>query len=158
MKTCNPTLRSALLIGVAVFLILTLFPAAAADAAPPIPAVVQKGFDLWSERKAATWAMDIWKVGGLLENDGKPSTLSRYFGRLDRTIGDFKSFEAVDAKQIGQSSEILYVTLKFEHAVIYGRFLMYRTDKDWVVQNMDFTTRPEAIMPWLAFTGENYAD
>ena len=43
----------------------------AVDANPVVPAVVQKGFDLWAERKAATWAMDIWKMGGLMESDSK---------------------------------------------------------------------------------------
>ena len=67
------------------------------------------------------------------------------------SLGNYKSLEeATDAKQIGQASQILYVTLRFEHAAIYGRFLCDRTDRDWVVQNMDFSTRPEAVMPWLA--------
>jgi len=39
----------------------------------------------------------------------------------------------------------------FERGIVYARFLVCRADKDWVVQTMDFNTKPEAIMPWLTF-------
>jgi len=155
MNIAKSMLRSALLIGVAGFFTLPL--AVASDPPAQIPAIVQKGFALWAEKNAASWAFDAWKIGGLLEGDSKPATLSAYFGRLDQTIGNYKSYEAIDVKPVGRASEILYASIQFEHAAIYGRFLLYRTDKNWVIQNMDFSAKPEAIMPWLAFNGENYA-
>jgi hypothetical protein len=48
--------------------------------------------------------------------------------------------------------------VNFEQAAVYGRFLLYRADKGWVVQNMDFSPKPEAIMPWLAFEGGTYGE
>jgi hypothetical protein len=149
---------SPLAIALACFFMLPLLQATAADAPPQVPDIVQKGFDRWAEKGAASWAMDIWRIGGLLENDSKPGTLSRFFGRLDSSIGNYKSYEAINAKPIGRNSQILYLALHFERAAIYGRFLLYRTDKGWVIQNMDFSAAPEAIMPWLAFAGENYGD
>jgi hypothetical protein len=48
--------------------------------------------------------------------------------------------------------------MNFERSAIYARFMLYRNDKAWVLQNMDFNPRPEAIMPWLAFEGTNYSE
>ena len=48
---------------------------------------------------------------------------------------------------------IFYLSMIFDCGVVYASFLVYRAEKDWVVQNMDFNTKPEAIMPWLAFEG-----
>ena len=62
----------------------------------------------------------------------------------------------IQTKRISQNATVLYLCINFDHAVMFGRFMMYRTDKDWVVQNMDFSPRPEAMMPWLAFEGESY--
>ncbi|MDB6020656.1 MAG: hypothetical protein JWQ04_513 [Pedosphaera sp.] len=128
--------------------------AAGADLA--VPAVVQNGFRAWGKQEISSYALDIWKKGGLLEDDKKPATLANYFSKIDRTLGNYKSYDLVDGKRINQSTEILYLAINFEHAAIYARFQLYRTDKDWVVQNMDFSPKPEAIMPWLAFEGTNY--
>ncbi len=75
---------------------------------------------------------------------------------MNRTIGNFKSFEVIDTKRVNQTSQIIYLSVNFERAAIYGRFLLYRTDKNWIVQNMDFSPKPEALMPWLAFAGGTY--
>jgi len=122
----------------------------------PVPAVVQNGFNAWAKNRNASWAFDVWKMGGLMEQDKKPVTLSRYFFQMDQILGNYQTYEVVDTKRIGQNSAVLYVSVNFAHAVMFGRFMVYRTDKDWVVQNMDFSARPEAIMPWLAFEGESY--
>ncbi len=68
------------------------------------------------------------------------------------------TFEQIDTKPIGARSRIVYLSIHFQRAAIYARFLVYRTDKDWVVENMDFRPKPETIMPWLAFSGVDYAE
>jgi hypothetical protein len=136
-------------------------PAVAQDAsalAPSItvPSVIERGFQMWAKQANASYALDIWKKGGLLEDDKKPNSLGNYFSRIDRTLGNYKSYETISAKKINQSSQIIYIAINFERATVYSRFLMYRSDKNWVVQNMDFSTKPEAVMPWLAFEDVNY--
>lgn len=86
-----------------------------------------------------------------MESDSKPGAQADTFRQLDRTIGSYKSYDIIETKRLSKSSQILYLAMNFEHAVVYARFLLFRTDKDWVVQNMDFSVKPEALMPWLAF-------
>jgi hypothetical protein len=62
----------------------------------------------------------------------------------------------IETKRFSQNSEVIYLSVNFAHAVMFGRFLLYQTDKDWVVQNMDFSPKPEAMMPWLVFEGGTY--
>lgn len=149
--------RSALVIVVACCCVLPQFQAGAADSNAQAPAIIQDGFSLWA-KKGVSYAFDAWKIGGLMEDDAKPGSLSRYFGRMDRAVGNFKTYEVIETKRINSSSQIIYLSLNFERAAVYGRFLLYRTDKDWVVQNMDFSPKPEAIMPWLAFAGGAYGE
>ncbi len=129
--------------------------AAFGDADTSIPPIIQDGFKAWTDKGFAYNALDLWKKGGLLDTDPKTMQLARYFSSLDHTIGKFKSFERIDSTTVGQSSRILYLAINFEHGAVYARFLLYHTDKDWVVQNMDFNSKPEALMPWLAFNGGN---
>jgi hypothetical protein len=91
-----------------------------------------------------------------MEGDSKVTSQSNYFRRLYRTAGNYKSYEVIETKRISQTSEIIYLSVNLERAAIYARFVLYRTDKDWVVQNMDFSSKPEAIMPWFAFQSVSY--
>ncbi|MCX6903723.1 MAG: hypothetical protein NTW03_09655, partial [Verrucomicrobia bacterium] len=139
-----------LAIGIGCGLIWSSLRAVAADSALPVPPLIQSGFTLWA-KGGVEIALNLWEKGGLMEGDNKVAVQSAYFKRLDRAIGNFKSFEVIEAKKIGQTSQIIYLVINFERGAVFGRFVFYRTDKSWVVQNMDFSTRPEALMPWLSF-------
>jgi hypothetical protein len=126
--------------------------AGANTANPPVPAIIQAGFAEWARGGAAA-SLEVWKKGGLMEGDRKVVAEASYFKRLDPAIGGFKGFDAVQTQSISSSSELAYIAINFQRAVVYGRFLLYRTDQDWVVQNMDFNIKPEALIPWLALPG-----
>ena len=156
MNITKTFLRVALILGI-VCGGFALPVARAADSDASIPTIIQNGFKSWAA-KDASYAFDIWKMGGLLENDSKPAKLAGYFARMDRTLGKCISCELIESKRIGDSSRTVYMSINFEHAAVYARFLMYRPtkDKDLVVQDMDFSPKPEAIMPWLSFAGQDY--
>ena len=134
---------------------------AAASAADPnqgLPALIEAGFQAWTKGGGIDAILMTWQRGGLLEGSNKAATEARYFRNLMPTLGNYKSHELIHSKAISRASQVVYLSINFERGVVYGRFLVYRTDKDWVVQNMDFSERPETIMPWLAFEGEKAAD
>lgn len=158
MKITKVMLLFLLSMGIGFCCLFQVSPARAAASDVSVPAILQDGFNVWAKKGASTYAFDVWKKGGLLEADKKPTTLTAYFNRLDRTVGNYKGFEFIEGKRISPSSEIIYISIKFERATVYGRYLVYLTEKGWVVQNMDFSLKPEAIMPWLAFAGETYSE
>jgi hypothetical protein len=135
------------------FVLFLVYSAVAESLAP----IVQTGFAAWA-KSGADLALDAWQKGGLLEGDNKVAGQSGYFRRLDRLVGNFLSYETLETKSVGQNSQILYLSINFQRGAVYARFHLYRSDKGWVVQNMDFSTRPEALMPWLAFAGTNYGE
>jgi hypothetical protein len=150
-------LRSNLLRAIGCLGMLWLMPAVEAAAKPSVPPVVQDGFTAWN-KGGAILAFDVWRKGGLLEDNGKVASQSGYFKRLDQALGNYRSYDVVESKSIGVNSQILYLSMDFERGAVYARFLVYHTGKAWVVQDMDFSTKPEAIMPWVAFQGVNYAE
>jgi hypothetical protein len=157
MNISKSMFRSALVLGFGCCCLLAFLYAGKAGGAPDqLPAVLQNGFAAWAKNRNASWAFDAWKIGGLLEQDGKPATLSRFFAQMDQILGDYRSYDVIDTKRIGQNSEVIYLSVNFAHAAVFGRFMVYKADKDWVVQNMDFSPKPEAIMQWLAFEGGTY--
>ncbi len=130
--------------------LLAPVPACAANPGPPAPDVVDAGFSLYAKAGAGL-ALDTWRKGGLAEADsGKVATQLSFFRQTDRTLGNYRAYEVVQSRRIGASSRIFYIAINYQRGAVYARFLVYQTDKDWVVQSMDFSLKPEAIMPWLA--------
>ncbi len=89
-----------------------------------------------------------------MEGSSKAASQAGFFRGLSRGLGNYKSHEVIQSKEVSHASQVIYLSINFERGVVYGRFLIYQTEKDWVVQNMDFSERPEAIMPWLAKEGD----
>ncbi len=75
------------------------------------------------------------------------------FKQIERYFGKYKSYEWIDTKEIGASSKIVYLTMTYERGAAFASFLVYKGEKDWIIQNMDFNTTPATIMPWLAYSG-----
>jgi len=157
MNSNKILLKSVLVVSVVCSCLSTTFSGSSAETNTFVPPIIQDGFAMWAKRDPS-YAFEVWRKGGILEFDRKISVLSNYFKNLERTTGGYKSYDTIVTKQISQRSETVYVAVNFEHCAIYARFMLYRDDKGWVVQNMDFNSKPESIMPWLAFEGTDYSE
>ena len=133
-------------------------PVEGAASSQAVPAILEAGFQSWAKGGGVDAILNNWERGGLMEGRNKAAVQARYFRNLSSTLGNYKSHEFIQAKAVSQASEVIYLSINFERGVVYGRFLMYKTDKDWVVQNMDFSERPVAVMPWLAVQGDTGND
>jgi hypothetical protein len=154
VNVLKTTVRSALVLSLASVFLSPFAQPLAAAANVPVPAVIQAGFDLWTKGGAVDVVLAEWQKGGLMEGDSKAAAQADYFRRVNRAAGSYRGYELLQAKPIGRSSQVIYLSINFERGAVFARFLLYRADKNWVVQNVDFSSRPEAVMPWLAYEGE----
>ncbi len=123
---------------------------AAAEPNPALPPVVQGGLTLLASGGPQP-AIESWCQGGILErNEGANLAAEQRLKRLAGLLGNYRSYELIETRELGRTSQLLYLALNFERGALYARFLVCRTDRQWVVQSLDFDTQPEAIMPWLA--------
>jgi hypothetical protein len=129
----------------------------AAEAAPPLPPIIEAGFAVWTKGAAMDGVFNVWQKGGVLEGDSKGAGQANYLRTVIQLAGNYVSHDVLQTKLIGRSSKVIYMEIEFDRAAVYARFLVYRTEKGWVVQSMDFSTRPEALMPWLAIEGDRNA-
>ena len=154
MNNISAMVRFAWVLSIGCGCVWPLGRAAAAESNASIPPVLEAGFTLWAKGGGVDVVLSEWQKGGLLEGDNKAIAQADYFKRINRIVGNYQAYELLERKAIGRTSAVIYLSLNFERGAVYARFLLYRTAKTWVVQNMDFSTKPEAVMPWLAFEGE----
>ncbi|MGA2867170.1 MAG: hypothetical protein ABSF95_22055 [Verrucomicrobiota bacterium] len=154
MNILKTTVRSALVLSLAWAFSSPFAQPVAAEVKGSVPAVIQAGFDLWSKGGGVDVVLAEWQKGGLMEGESKAAAQADYFRRVNRAAGSYRGYELLQAKAIGRRSQVIYLSINFERGAVFARFLLYRADESWVVQNMDFSSRPEAVMPWLAYEGE----
>ena len=130
----------------------------AADGNAPLPLIIQSGLDSWTKGGGPDGAMYVWQKGGLFENSRRSGEMSSRLRQLNQALGSYLNYEVLRADSIGKSSEVLYLAMNFQRGAVFARFVLYRADKSWVVQDLDLGTRPEAIMPWMSFAGERSGD
>jgi hypothetical protein len=147
MKLTKALVRSVLTLCIGCGCVLPLVVALAADSASSIPPVLQAGFDSLQKGQISP-AITAWRQGGLLEKSSS-ALYFNYFTEAQSAIGTYRSYDWITTKSVGNNSKVIYLSINYERGAIYARFLLYLA-KDWVVQSMDFNTRPEALMPWLA--------
>jgi hypothetical protein len=114
----------------------------------PLPTSVERGIQLLKNAGPGP-AVEAWREGGMLEDSGRTQNDVARFKALIRPLRNYQSYEVVEVKEIGKTSKILYVAMAFERGILYGSFLVWKSEHGWIVQRTDFSTRPENIMPWL---------
>ena len=122
--------------------------AAAGDLSTSVPSAVEKGLHLLKTAGASV-AFDAWCQGGLLAQDAAAKEQLKKFKEVIGPLKEYRSYEVIQVKEIGKSSKILYLSMSFVGGVLYTSFLIWKSDRDWLVQHLEFNTKPEIIMPWL---------
>jgi len=111
--------------------------------------VIYAGLELYTSGGVVP-AFERWLQGGIKERQDviNKQTIDS-FKYTASFIGNYKNYEQLAVKDIGKSSKIYYLSLNHERGVIFARFHVYQTSRSWVVQNMDFNTQFESILPRL---------
>ncbi len=153
MNITKTLIRSTLALGIGACLILPFMDAAKADADGTLPPVIQSGLALYASGGPDV-AVSAWEKAGPLERNKQAEDFADEFKQLEKSVGHYRSFELIETKEIGKPYKVYSLSMNFERGAVFGSFQVYKTTKDWVVENMDFDTKPEAIMPCLVHSVE----
>jgi hypothetical protein len=124
-----------------------------AQRASSLPPLIESGLAVYASGGPGP-AILSWRKGGPSAGDKEAVETADELKQLEKSLGHYKSYDLIERKEISKRSEILYLSLNFERGAVFANFLVYKTSKDWVVQNMDFNTEPTLIMPWLGSVRE----
>lgn len=138
--------------GIVACFVIPYFLTAKAEPNSPIPPIVQAGLAVYASGGADP-ALSVWRKGGALDNEKSSEDHLDELKHWEKSIGHYKSYELIETKDIGTASKVFYLAMNFERGAVYASFVVYKTRKDWVVQSMDFDTKPEEILPWFARNG-----
>lgn len=125
-----------------------LFLRAADNDQIPLPAIVKAGLAVFASGGAEP-AMSVWRKGGPAAGERVLAEQLEDLIDLVKPLGNYRSYEVIDTKEITRSVKLIYLAMNFERGAAYARFQVYHANKDWIVQHVDFDAKPWALMPWL---------
>ena len=93
-----------------------------------------------------------WRKDSSLLPPGKASVALRGFRFND---GEYQGFELIATQDITQRTRVIYLVLNYERQPHFIKFLTYRTDKEWIVLQLDLNVDVTAMETALANTPHN---
>lgn len=121
----------------------------AAERDDNIPAVIVAGLKEYKTGGAES-AIKAWVKGSSMEkNIDDALSQANSFKKIEEFYGNYLAYHLIDIVNITETSRIVSISMNFEKGPVFARFLAYKTDKDWILVNFDFNTKPEIILPGL---------
>src|SRR5437016_10301281 len=112
MKISKSIVVPVLVIGIALGIAEPFRRSHGADARISLPPVILSGLSAYASGGPEV-ALNAWRKGGPLELDEKARGQLDDFKHLEKPFGNYKTYELIDSKEIGNRSKLLYLTLNF---------------------------------------------
>ena len=148
MNANKSLIRIALILSIACCSILPFLWAADGDLNASVPSIVKVGLAVYASGGPDP-ALGAWRKGGPSEIDPRAGAQAEDFKQVEKSFGNYKSYELIETREVCRTSKTVYLSMNFERGAVYASFLVFKTSKDWVVQHLEFNTKPDVIMPWL---------
>jgi len=113
-----------------------------------LPKIIQFGLDTYKSEGPEA-AVKAWVKGGPFDGTKDPFTQLSLLREIQQSYGSYTGFEVIRFQDISASVRLYYLTLNFERGPVFGRFVVYRSQQGSVLTAVNFSAKPEEIVPNL---------
>jgi hypothetical protein len=113
-----------------------------------IPKIVQFGLETYKSEGPEA-AVRAWVKGGPFDGNKDMFSQITFLRQIQQSFGSYTSFEVIRIQDISASVRVIYLTLSFEKGPVFGRFIVYRSQQGSVLTALNFSAKPEEIVPNL---------
>lgn len=128
------------------FLLLPLLSVHGQEDVDPLPPVLATGFHAY-RMGGPDEALRAWLRGSPLEGSHDAAMQEASLHAAQANLGPFRGFDVAATREVSASTRILYFTLDYEKGPIFAKFVLYRTDADWIVTNLLFDANDANVLP-----------
>jgi hypothetical protein len=138
---------------VAVILVLGFSQYIRAHAANPavdeLPKVIQFGLETYKSEGPEA-AVKAWVKGGPYDGNREVAAgQANILRQAQGVYGTYRGYELIHEQGISTSVRVFYLTLNFERGPVFSRFIVYRSEQGSMVTALNFSVKPEDIIPNL---------
>ena len=111
-----------------------------------IPDILLRGLVTY-KAKGADAAMTAWIKGSPIEGDKTALSQANIFRQIESLYGAYIGYDLIRIVDITPSSKLVYIQMNFEKGPVFASFLCYLKKTEWIIENLDFNTAPDKILP-----------
>jgi hypothetical protein len=109
-----------------------------------LPAVINSGLDAYKS-KGPDEAVKAWIKGSPLEGSKDALSQANSLRQIQDFYGAYQSSDVVSTRELSPKTRILYLVMNYESGPLFAKFVVYRTDKGWILTSFNFNTKDEMI-------------
>ncbi len=136
--------------GVAVALIAMFLSASAGWAAKEekvrVPSTIVTGLGDYAFQGAEA-AVKAWVKGTHLEGSPEAAIQVNALKQVEALYGKFQGYHIIQVRELTPLSVIVYLAIHYERGPVFGRFLAFRIKDGWLLPDISFNAKPEAVFP-----------
>lgn len=111
-----------------------------------VPKAVAAGFALY-KTDGPEKALKAWIKDGPFDGRKEALAPAEILTQIETFYGGYKGYQLLHSVSVGETVRLLYMLLNFEKGPGFACFTVYKTEKDWVVSNLDFNIKAEILLP-----------
>jgi len=89
----------------------------------------------------------VWVRNGPLDGDKSALSQANVLRQIQDYYGAYQSFDLIAAYDLTQRVRLVYVVMNFEKGPVFGKFICYRSDREWMVTNFVLNTKDTEVLP-----------
>jgi hypothetical protein len=117
-----------------------------ANRAAELPSVVLSGLEAY-KAKGPEEAVMSWVKNGPLDGDKDALSQANVLRQVQTFYGSYESFDVISSRDLTQRVRIVYLVMNYEKGPLFGKFVCYRSDREWMVTNFVLNTKETAVLP-----------
>lgn len=117
-----------------------------AESAPPVPKVLEAGFDAY-RAGGPDEALRVWLRNSPLEGTQEIGKADQALHAAQAQFGQWRRFDIVSDHTISRSTRVIYMTLDFDKGPLFAKFVLYRTEPGYIVTSVAFSPNDTDVLP-----------
>jgi hypothetical protein len=111
-----------------------------------LPPIIVSGLNAYKD-KGPDEAVQAWTKGSAVDGSKDAFTQANSLHQIQDYYGVYRGYEVMTTRNLTRSTRVIYMVLDFDKGPLFAKFVVYRSDQDWILVNFKFNTKVEAILP-----------
>jgi len=116
-----------------------------ATVVPDLPLVITLGMEAYRQSGAGE-AIKAWLKDSPLQSTRDSLKEVNNLHSVESYYGAFQNYDVLSVKDLSPRTRIVFVVMNYERGPLFGRFVAYRAQGEWILTNFEFNTDERQVL------------
>jgi hypothetical protein len=111
-----------------------------------VPSIITSGLKAYKD-KGPEEAVRTWIKGSAIDGSKDALSQANTLRQVQDYYGAYQAFEIISARDLTARIREVYLVIDYEKGPLFAKFVVFKTDTEWILAYFNFNTKSEAILP-----------